>query len=209
MKLAGQRVLVTGTARGIGAALAHALRGAGCEVIAATRDDADVADPAQVAALFDRTGPVDVLINNAAVIHEPAPLWDVPHAEWERVMSVNVLGMVSMLRAYVPAMNARGSGVVVNVSSTWGRVAAGEQSPYCASKFAVEGLTASLADEVARGVCVIAVNPGVVATDMLATCFQADVSGYTPPSACAASLVRMLTQLDPIWNGRSLDVAGF
>jgi hypothetical protein len=51
------------------------------------------------------------------------------------------------------------------------------------------------------------VNPGVVATEMLATCFQGDVSGFTPPAACAASFVRLLEALDPSWTGRSLDVA--
>ncbi len=210
MKLAGVRALITGTARGIGAALAPALRRAGCDVIACTRDDADIADPRQVNALAERVGPVDLLINNAATIHDPAPLWEIEHEEWKRLLDTNVLGMVSMLRAFVPAMNARGSGVVVNVSSTWGRVAAAQQSPYCATKFAVEALTASLAAEVAPGVCVIAVNPGVVATDMLARCFQSDVSGFTPPDGCAGSLVSLLGQLDPVhWNGRSLDADAF
>jgi NAD(P)-dependent dehydrogenase (short-subunit alcohol dehydrogenase family) len=73
----------------------------------------------------------------------------------------------------------------------------------------VEAISASLAAEVAPGVCVLAVNPGVVATEMLATCFESDVSGYTPPAECAAAFVRMLKRADPGWNGRSLDVDSF
>ena len=67
----------------------------------------------------------------------------------------------------------------------------------------------SLAAEVAPGVTVLAVNPGVVATEMLATCFQADVSGYTPPETCAAQLVRLLQTVEPGWNGRSVDATDF
>ena len=73
----------------------------------------------------------------------------------------------------------------------------------------MEGLSQAVAQEVAPGVAVVAVNPGVVATEMLATCFQRDVSGYTPPADCAASFVRVLHRLDASWNGRSVDVADF
>ncbi len=210
MKLDGCRVLLTGASRGIGAALAEALTAEGCELFTASRSTGcDISDPAQVVALFRRTGPVDLLVNNAGVIHAPAPLADIEVGEWRRLFDTNVFGMVDLLRHYVPPMNARGSGVVVNVSSTWGRSAAGDQSPYCATKFAVEALSQSLAAEVASGVAVVAVNPGVVATEMLATCFGGDVSGHTPPAACAASFVRMLEALDASWNGRSLDIAQF
>lgn len=212
MELSGLKALVTGTSRGIGAALAAALRAEGCAVTGVSRtgkDPCDVSDPAQVAALHERTGPVDLLVNNAGVIHRPARLVDLPLEEWRRLFATNILGTVAMLKAYLPAMNARGAGTIVNVSSTWGRHAAGRQSPYCATKFAVEGLSQAVAQEVARGVVVIAVNPGVVATEMLATCFEADVSGYTPPADCAASFVRLLRRLDGSWNGRSVDAADF
>ena len=212
MELAGRKVLVTGASRGIGAALSAALEAEGAEVVRiATRDappviGCDVSDPGQVARLFERTGPVDVLINNAGVIHEPAPLLEIPLAEWRRLFDTNVLGMVAVLQAYLPAMNERGSGVVLNLSSTWGRVAAAHQSPYCATKFAVEALSSALAQETAPGVVVLAVNPGVVATDMLATCFEGATGGATPPEECAAAFVRMLGRLDPSWNGRSVDL---
>ncbi|MHC4732358.1 MAG: SDR family NAD(P)-dependent oxidoreductase, partial [Planctomycetota bacterium] len=195
MELNGLEALVTGTSRGIGAALADALRAEGCAVTGVSRtggDACDIADPAQVAALYDRTGPVDLLVNNAGVIHRPAKLVELPLAEWHRLFATNVFGTVAMLQAYLPPMNERGAGTVLNVSSTWGRHGAGRQSPYCATKFAVEGLSQAVAQEVARGVAVVAVNPGVVATEMLATCFQRDVSGHTPPADCAASFVRML-----------------
>jgi NAD(P)-dependent dehydrogenase (short-subunit alcohol dehydrogenase family) len=212
MELNGTKALVTGTSRGIGAALCEALRAEGCAVTGVSRagsESCDISDPTQVAALYRRTGPVDLLINNAGVIHEPAHLVDLPLAEWHRLFATNVFGMVAMLQAYLPAMNERGAGTVLNLSSTWGRYAAGRQSPYCATKFAVEGLSQAVAQEVPRGVAVLAVNPGVVATEMLATCFEGDVSAYTPPAECAASFVRLLRRLDASWNGRSVDVADF
>jgi NAD(P)-dependent dehydrogenase (short-subunit alcohol dehydrogenase family) len=207
--------MVTGASRGIGAALAAALRAEGAEVSGVARtagpgvEACDVSDPAQVEALAARAGAIDLLVNTAAVIHRPAAVVDLPLAEWRRLFDPTVFGTVAMCRAFLPAMTARGAGVVVNVSSTWGRRAAGRQAPYCASKFAVEALTQALAEEVVPGVAVVAVNPGVVATEMLATCFQGDVSGFTPPAACAASFIRLIEALDPSWNGRSLDVAAF
>ncbi|MGQ0614557.1 MAG: SDR family NAD(P)-dependent oxidoreductase [Planctomycetaceae bacterium] len=212
MKLQGRRVLLTGASRGIGAALAEALVREGCDVVGvATRAQGsvlacDVGDPAQVETLRRRIGPVDLLVNNAAVILAPAPLVDIPLAEWERLFRVNVFGIVALCRAFVPDMNARSEGLVVNLSSGWGRIAEGGQAPYCASKFAVEALSRALSEEVARGVVVLAANPGVVATDMLATCFERDVGAYTPPASCASSFVRMLKAAGRSWNGRSVDV---
>lgn len=215
MELTGARALVTGASRGIGQALAAALRAEGSEVVAVARTPADgvarcdVTVPAEVEALVARAGPFDLLVNNAAVIHEPAPVVDLPLEEWRRLLETNVVGLVAVLKACLPAMNAAGRGVVLNLSSGWGRAGAPRQAPYCATKFAVEGLTQTVAGEVAPGVAVLAVNPGVVATEMLATCFESDVSGYTPPEECAASFVRMLRQVGPAWNGRSVDVDAF
>lgn len=212
MKLSGRRVLVTGASRGIGKALAEALRAEGCTVFGAARTPGpgllpcDVSDESQVTRLRAETGPVDVLINNAGVIHVPAPVVDIPLAEWERLFRTNLFGMVAMIRAYLPAMNASGSGAVVNLSSGWGRFAEGRQAPYCATKFGVEALTQALAEEVTPGVIVLAVNPGVIATGMLATCFEEDVSAYPAPERCAAGFVRLLRSADGSWNGRSVDV---
>jgi len=212
MELQGTKVLLTGASRGIGAALASALRAEGCELHLVARsggpgiERCDVSKSDEVAALHDRVGPVDLLINNAAVIHDPAPLADIPMEEWRRLFDTNVFGLVDLCRTFVPAMNERGRGVVVNLSSTWGRSAAAEQSPYCATKFAVEAISASLAAEVVKGVIVIALNPGVVATEMLATCFAGDVSMYTSPAQCAADFVSLLQRLGPADNGESLSL---
>src|SRR5206468_12089355 len=108
-------------------------------------DMVDVADDAAVAAwaksVLERLGPPDLLVNNAALINRNAPLWEVPADEFSQVIDVNIKGTANVIRHFVSAMVQRRRGVIVNFSSTWGRVTSPEVVPYCATKFAVEGLT--------------------------------------------------------------------
>lgn len=130
----------------------------------------DVTDAASVRAAVDwaaTEAPVDILVNNAGVAWlgslEESPV------EWlERTLAVNVTGLARLTRAVLPAMRERRSGAVVNVGSVAGLIASGIQSHYCASKYAVEGLTEALAQEVHRfGIRVILLEPGFVATPIL------------------------------------------
>ena len=86
-------------------------------------------------------------MNNAATINRNAPLWKVPAEEFSRVIDVNVKGVVNVIRHLLPAMIERSHGVVVNFSSWWGRSGAAEVAPYCATKWAIEGLTRAMAAE--------------------------------------------------------------
>ncbi|MHC5012530.1 MAG: SDR family oxidoreductase, partial [Planctomycetota bacterium] len=97
-------------------------------------------------------------------------------------------------------------GLIVNVTSTWGRSAAPLVAPYCASKFAVEALTRSVSMESGPGVIVCAVNPGVIATDMLTQAFGGDVSAYPGPDALAPRWLRWLEEAGPSLHGRSIDL---
>ena len=115
----------------------------------------DVAEENKVALWAEHVlavhGAPDLLINNAALMNTPAPLWEVPAREFDRLIDVNIKGVANVIRHFVPAMIARGSGVIVNLSSGWGRSTSPEVAPYCASKFAMEGLTKSLAQELPGG----------------------------------------------------------
>src|SRR5262249_46192619 len=117
--------------------------------------------------VLEHFGPPDLLINNAALMNTPAPLWEVDVDEFRSVIDVNVNGVFNTLQAFVPAMVKRGSGVIVNLSSGWGRSTAPEVAPYCATKYAIEGLTLSLAQELPGGMAAVPLNPGVIDTDML------------------------------------------
>jgi NAD(P)-dependent dehydrogenase (short-subunit alcohol dehydrogenase family) len=132
----------------------------------------DVADDESVrrgfAEVLDRAGHVDVLVNNAGVggngvVEETDP------AQYLEVMNVNLCGVVRCTRAVLPGMRERRRGAIVNISSVTGRVAALAQSPYVASKWALEGLSEGLAQELAPfGIRVVIVEPGVTRSAIFA-----------------------------------------
>ena len=163
-----RRVLVTGGTRGIGAAIAARFAGAGDDVVAVGRADCDVGDEAAVAALFERVGPVDVLVNNAGV-SSSAPLARTTLGEWDAQMAVNATGAFLCTRAALPAMVERDSGRIVTVASTAGVSGGRYTAAYTASKHAAVGLTRAVAAELeGTGVTANAVCPTFVRTDMTA-----------------------------------------
>jgi NAD(P)-dependent dehydrogenase (short-subunit alcohol dehydrogenase family) len=145
-----------------------------------------------------------LLLNNAAVVNRNAPLWEVPPAEFSQVIDVNIKGVHNVLRHFLPSMLERGSGVVVNFSSGWGRSTSPEVAPYCATKYAVEGLTLALAQELPSGMCAVPLNPGIINTDMLRSCFGENAASYPTPEQWAIKAVPFLLKLGPRDNGRSL-----
>ena len=132
----------------------------------------DVADDASVeramAEILDDAGRIDVLVNNAG-IGGNAVMEECPIDLYADVMNVNLYGVVRCSQAVLPQMRERGSGTIVNVSSITGRFAAIAQSPYVTSKWAVEGLSEGMAQELApHGIRVVVIEPGIVRTAILA-----------------------------------------
>lgn len=223
-----KHVVLTGATRGLGRALVevldelgHAVSGCGrsrqhvdelTNTFAAPHGFAvvDVADDRQVHAwakrVLARKGLPDLLVNNAAVIAKNARLWEVPVDEFNAVIDVNVKGVANVLRHFVPAMVAARRGVIVNFSSGWGRATSPEVAAYCASKWAIEGLTKALAQELPDGMAAVPLNPGIIDTDMLRTCFGASAGDYRKPAAWAAKAAPFLLRLGPSDNGKSLTV---
>src|SRR5207248_8374175 len=107
----------------------------------------DGAVPQWAMAVVGDEGPPDLLLNNAALVNANAPLWQVPADEFSRVIDVNIKGVYYVLRHFLPAMIERQKGVIVNFSSGWGRSTSPEVAAYCATKYAIEGLTQALAEE--------------------------------------------------------------
>ena len=145
-------------------------------------------------------------MNNAAIINRNAPLWEVPASEFARVVDVNIKGTANVCRAFLPHMLARGSGIVVNMSSGWGRSASRDVAPYCATKWAVEGLTKALAAELPDGLAAASLSPGAVDTDMLRSCLAAAAGGFPKPQEWAELAVPFLLGLTPECNGKQLSV---
>jgi NAD(P)-dependent dehydrogenase (short-subunit alcohol dehydrogenase family) len=180
----GKRVLVTAGAAGIGRAIVDTLVEAGARVHACDVDEAamaalrearpevgatpaDVADDAAVDRLFaeaqERLGGLDVLVNNAGIAGPTAAIEDIDPADWRRCLEVDLTGMFLCARRAVPLLKAAGGGVMVNLSSSAGRLGYAFRTPYAAAKWGVVGLTQSLAKELGpHNITVNAILPGVV-----------------------------------------------
>ena len=186
MWLDGRTALVTGGGRGIGAAVARRLAGAGAHVVLWGRTAAeldavaaevggvaivcDLADRAATDRALARTaevGTIDILVNNAGLALS-APLARITDEDWDRLLEVNSTAAFRLCRALVPAMVERGWGRVINLASNAGVSGYRYTAAYCASKHAMVGMTRALAVELATtGVTVNAVCPGWVATRMV------------------------------------------
>src|ERR1700682_1935628 len=188
-ELEGRGAIVPGGAKGIGRGCCEVLAEAGaCVVIAdieqeraeasakeigsgsiAVRHDVRKADSANelVAKTKEKFGRIDILVNNAGVGPNPALIQDLTEEEFDRVLDINLRGVFLTSRAVVPSMIEQGSGRIINVSSIVGQTGFGMVLHYVASKFAVIGVTQSLAQELApHGITANVVCPGIVETDL-------------------------------------------
>jgi NADP-dependent 3-hydroxy acid dehydrogenase YdfG len=178
--------VVTGASSGIGAATARSLAAAGFHVVcAARRGDriealaaeiggtsivCDVTSDADVAALAEHVGPtLGVLVNNAGGAFDLSPVAEADPAEWRGMYEVNVLGLVRVTQALLPALVASGDGVILNVGSTAGRIAYEGGGGYTAAKHGTQVITETLRLELYdQPVRVCEIAPGMVKTDEFA-----------------------------------------
>jgi 2-dehydro-3-deoxy-L-rhamnonate dehydrogenase (NAD+) len=188
--LAGRTAIVTGAAAGIGEAIAIRLANAGATVAVADMNlpgaqrvaaalpnrsfavEANVADGASVARaveqVLQQTGKIDILVNNAGIAGPAAFLWEQTDEDWHRNIAINLTGVFNFCRAVVPHMRSRSYGRIVNIASIAGKEGNPRMVPYSATKAGVIGLTKALGKEVATdGICVNAVSPAVIQTQIL------------------------------------------
>lgn len=225
------RIAITGVSRGLGKALTLGFAANSHTVFGCARNDksiqaladqlggthqfqtVDVSVDSQVSswaeAIVELAGPPDILINCAAIISRNAPLWELSGREFSDVVDVNINGTFHTIKHFVPAMQTRGSGVIVNFSSYWGRTTASDVAAYCATKWAIEGLSQALAQDLPDGLAAVALNPGVINTEMLQSCFGESAASYPGAQQWAESAVPYILGLNTSDNGASLTVPGF
>jgi len=228
----GRTIVITGATRGLGRAMVEEFVREGNTVVGCGRSEREVERLREkfdkphdfyvvnVAAeeevqswaslILSNYGPPDLLLNNAGVINRNAPLWEVPAREFNAVVDINIKGVANMIRHFVPEMVRRKRGVIVNFSSGWGRSVDAEVAPYCASKWAIEGLTQALAAELPSGMAAVPLNPGIVNTEMLRSCFGESAGSYPTPAEWAKRAVPFLLKLGSDDNGhpRTVPAAG-
>jgi NAD(P)-dependent dehydrogenase (short-subunit alcohol dehydrogenase family) len=221
-------VLITGVTQGLGRAMLEGFIKNGCTVAGCGRsagtiselgkrfpaphafESVDVSQDEAVSRwakkLLQTHGAPDLLVNNAAIINRSAPLWTLSAAEFDKVVDINIKGVTNMIRHFVPAMITRKAGVIVNFSSGWGRSVDVNVAPYCATKWAIEGLTKALSLELPDGMAAVPLNPGIIATDMLQSAFGESAGAYPSPSEWASRAVPFLLNLSLRNSGESLSI---
>ena len=181
LRFAGKKAFITGASRGIGRAIARAMRAEGAWVIGTYTGErqpgeesaqewvrADFTDIQQLEACTAsvRRSEPDVLVNNAG-INKIAPFADVTVADFLRIQQVNVLAPLLLCQAAIPSMRARRWGRIVNISSVFGKISRAQRASYSASKFALDGLTIALAAEhTGEGILANSVAPGFIDTEL-------------------------------------------
>jgi len=219
-------IVITGVTRGLGRALAeqyiklgHLVIGCGrnvnsIESLSSSYPEntdfqvVDISDQKKVCFwakdVLNNFGAPDFLLNNAGVINKNAALWDVPEQEFSDVININVKGVYNTIKEFVPHMIRIGKGTVVNFSSGWGRSTSPEVAPYCTSKWAIEGLSKSLAQDFPEGMVSVALNPGVIDTNMLRSCWDENAAMYEKPESWAKRVAPFILNISQKDNGASL-----
>ena len=168
----------------------------------------DISDQKQVCFwakdVLNKFGAPDFLLNNAGIINKNAALWDVPEQEFSDVININVKGVYNTIKEFVPHMIRIGKGTVVNFSSGWGRSTSPEVAPYCTSKWAIEGLSKSLAQDLPEEMVSVSLNPGVIDTNMLRSCWDENAAMYEKPESWAKRVAPFILNISQKDNGASL-----
>ena len=128
-------------------------------------------------------------------MNRTAPLWEIGADEFQQIVDVNIVGTANVIRHFVPSMVDRCRGIIVNFSSGCGRSTAPEVAPYCATKYAIEGVSKALAQELPPGMAAVALNPGIINTEMLRSCWSDGANAYPSPDQWSHAAVPFLLKI--------------
>ncbi len=222
-------IVITGVSKGLGSAMTEAFITSGHRVAGCSRNEQaiemlksnfgkphdfttlDILDETALkhwsARIIGEFGAPDLLINNAGTAHAPAPLWEIESDVFNKVIDINIKGVANIIRCFAPAMVKQKRGVIVNFSAGWGRYTAANASAYCASKWAIEGLTGALAKELPSGMAAVSLWPGTVHTETLElTHGKEKAENYIRPGKWAEKAVDFLLGIGASDNGKPLSI---
>ena len=222
-------ILITGVSRGLGRAMTEQFIQLGHNVIGCAVNQkaiadlqqqflsphhfsaVDIASESQVAAwsktVLARFEPPDLIINNAGIVHELLPLWEIEGEVFDRVIDINIKGVANVIRHFVPPMVERKKGVIINFSAGWGRYTTANAAPYCASKWAIEGLTKAFAQELPSEMATVSLWPGTIHTDTLETIYGDEkAANYISPQDWVARAIPFILQVGASDNGKALAI---
>jgi NAD(P)-dependent dehydrogenase (short-subunit alcohol dehydrogenase family) len=224
-----KKIAITGTSRGLGAALArrlefldHAVFGGARtptgdlkETVGGHYHRLDVTDSGSQHDWWDAVETEfqelpDIVVANAALINANAPLWEVPEEEFRTVIEANLVGVFLTFQQFLVRWHRseeRKPAVLIALSSGWGRSTSPDVAPYCTTKWGIEGMVKSLAQELPSPLAVVALNPGIVNTEMLQKCFGAGADHYGDPDEWAVRAAPEILSYRRQSNGMSTSVA--
>ena len=235
-RLSGKAALITGASRGIGRAVASVFLKEGARVFLCARGEkglqnaatelqklgpeigfaaADVGIPEEAQSLVEsalaRFPDLSILVNNASILGKRALLVDVDISTWEEVLRINTSSLFYVTHPLLPALIRRGSGSVINVSSSVGRKGKPNWGPYAVSKFGLEGFTQVLAEELRpHGVRVNSVNPGATRTEMRASAYPDEDPMTLPrPEEIAEAFVYLASDESSSVTGQALEARDY
>ncbi|MEX0735793.1 MAG: SDR family NAD(P)-dependent oxidoreductase [Bacteroidota bacterium] len=236
MKLKGKTAVITGGTKGLGKALAFrfaeqgahiALCGRSQDLLKRTQlelsafgvrtlaEQCDISDADQVQRFAERVleefSDVDVLVNNASLLGSRVPIVEYSAPRWEQVIQVNVNGLFYVTKAFLPSMIHRRSGSIINVASSVGKHGRAGWGAYAVSKFALEGFTQTLAQEMQTyGIRVNSVNPGAMATEMRHAAYPEENPSTLPsPSSATDVFVYLASDASRHVTGQYLEAQSF
>ena len=222
-------IVVTGVTRGLGSVLTRWLVDQGKTVVGCARsrsgvdalresfpsphrfDVVDVTSSGDVKAwarsVVDTNGVPDLVVNNASVCNDASKRsWELGDEEFDRVMAVNINGTANVCRAFLPAMVERGEGTVIGLSSRAGRKGLANLAPYCAGKWAIEGMMKAIARELPQGMAAVPMNPCDINTDMYRSNWPDNAPNKPSPEAWVEIAGPFILSLGSKDNGVSVQV---
>jgi NAD(P)-dependent dehydrogenase (short-subunit alcohol dehydrogenase family) len=235
-RLKGKAALITGASRGIGLGIARAFTREGASVFLCARGEGALREAARdlegtgaivgyraadvsnaesaerlVASALGRFPDLEILVNNASILGKRAPIAELDVPTWDEVLRVNTSSLFYVTRPLIPRLVARGSGSIINVSSSVGRKGKANWGAYAVSKFGLEGFTQVLAAELeASGVRVNSVNPGATRTDMRAEAYpEEDPESLPTPDDIAEIFIHLASDESRSVTGQTFEARDY